>query len=230
MSSGIPEDARLEIKYVARETEIHRLKLWLKLHPARFWSPYPSRRVNNVYLDNFDTFAFSENISGASARNKVRYRWYGEHDYPDTGTLEIKRKRNYFGWKLKFPLKESPYDSGASWRDIIASLTRQVGPQGKIWLQANPCPILLNRYWREYYVTQDNKFRVTIDSKQVVFDQRYLPHPNIVRRANNPSTLVLEFKFARGDNSLANQIMQEIPLRVSKNSKYIQGLLSIANF
>jgi len=35
---------------------------------------------------------------------------------------------------------------------------------------------------------------------------------------------VVEFKFNRDDRDIASQYIQNIPIRVSKNSKYINGL------
>lgn len=224
MSRRVPEDARMEIKFVAHEIEAQRLKQWLRLHPAGFYTPHPDRQVNNVYFDTHHYFAFTENLSGASSRTKVRYRWYGQHDYPGKGTLEIKCKRNYFGWKLRFPARESPYAEGDSWRDIRRKLIVQLEPEAKTWLQANPHPVIINRYHRSYFVTHDDRVRATIDTSQSMFDQRYKPYPNVTHPANIPRTLIVEFKFDRHDRELGSRIIQGLPLRVSRNSKYMVGV------
>ena len=231
MSRRVPAHARLEIKFVASELEVHHLTQWLRLHPAGFYTPHPDRQVNNVYFDTHHYFAFTENLSGASARTKVRYRWYGHHDYPVAGALEIKCKRNYFGWKLRFDAAESPCSSDTdSWPDIRSNLIAQLEPEARKWLEANPHPVILNRYHRSYFVTHDGRVRATIDTGQVMYDQRYKPAPNITRPANIPRTLVLEFKFARSDRDHAAQITQGLPLRVSRNSKYMTGVKAIHGF
>lgn len=224
MSRRVPDYARLEIKFVASVLEVHRLRQWLRLHPAGFYNPHPDRRVNNVYFDTHNYFAFTENLSGASARTKVRYRWYGHHDYPAAGSLEVKCKRNYFGWKLRFDAPEPPYNSGDSWQDVRASLIAQLEPEAKKWLESNPHPVILNRYQRSYFVSHDGRIRATIDTGQVMYDQRYKPAPNISHPANIPETLILEIKFARSDRVLASEIIQGLPLRVSRNSKYMTGV------
>lgn len=230
MSRQVPETARLEIKFSAYESEVDTLRKWLRLHSAGFYSPYPERWVNNVYFDTYEYFAYSENLSGASARTKVRYRWYGQFDYPYSGTLEIKCKRNYFGWKLRFRAKKPPATKNSNWKDIRKNLIQQLEPEAKLWLESNPQPVMINRYFREYYVSRDNKVRATIDTQQSVFDQRYKRQPNITRAANLPKTLVLELKFDRSDRSLASKITQGLPLRISRNSKYMIAVQSVLGY
>jgi len=98
-------------------------------------------------------------------------------------------------------------------------------PEAKKWLDANPQPVLINRYYRHYFVTSDEKIRATIDVKQRMFDQRYKPYPNTVHAINIPNTLVVEFKFDRSDRSYASKVIQGLPLRISRNSKYMMGLI-----
>lgn len=230
MSSNVPADARQEIKFVATESDTHRLRHWLRLHAADFHIPYPDRWVNNVYFDTHDCSAYSDNISGASYRTKLRYRWYGQSDYPQDGNLEIKFKRNYFGWKRRFLCPKSPWVDGLYWRDIRRNLGEMLGVEAKIWLEARPNPTILNRYYREYFVTRDTKIRVTIDSRQRVYDQRYKPYPNIIHETNIPKTMVFEIKFNRADRNLASRLIQGLPIRVSRNSKYVSGLKSMLWF
>jgi hypothetical protein len=230
MNHQVPETARLEIKFVAYETNLQSLLRWLRLHHAGFSSPYPSRQVNNVYFDTHNYAAYVENLSGASSRTKVRYRWYGESRGPDSGTLEIKCKRNYFGWKLRYPILEAPYIPRAYWRTVRRSLLEQLPADGKKWFDANPFPVLLNRYHRQYFLSSDGKVRTTVDTKQAVWDQRFKPYPNFKHAANHPHVLVVEFKFDRKDRDLASQILQGIPIRVSRHSKYMTGMQAISRF
>jgi hypothetical protein len=63
-----------------------------------------------------------------------------------------------------------------------------------------------------------------------VYDQRYKPYPNTSRQANISNTIVLELKFARKDRERAAALMQGLPVRVSRNSKYVIGLRSVHGF
>jgi len=224
----VPENARLEIKFAAYEVELHKLLNWLRMHPASFTVPFPNRHVNNIYFDTHHQSAFAENLSGASSRTKVRYRWYGESIPPDVGALEVKCKRNYFGWKLRYPLEIAPYTEGASWRVIYALMQRQLPNAGKVWLQSNPMPVLINRYYRRYFLSSNGKVRATVDTGQAVWDQRFKPYPNFDHCANLPRTLVVEFKFTRNDRDYASSLLQGMPLRVSRHSKYINGVRAIS--
>ncbi len=230
MTRIVPDNARLEIKFNGHELEKDRIRQWLKMHPACFYTPYPDRWINNVYFDTHHYHCYAENLSGGSARTKLRYRWYGQHDYPQKGVLEVKCKRNYFGWKLRFNADKSPYEKEGGWRDIQHNLIEMLAPEARIWLESHPQPVIINRYYRMYFVSKDEKVRATIDIKQRMFDQRYKPYPNISRAVNSPKTLVLEIKFDRKDTAIASKIMQGLPLRVSRNSKYMIGVKSIHGF
>lgn len=230
MSSLVPVAARYEIKFVAYVSRIQEIIEWIKVHPAVLVGTYPDRIVNNVYFDTFNYTAFSENLSGASSRTKVRYRWYGNSSTPDKGVLEIKRKRNYFGWKTYHKVNSPPFEVGNNWKNIYNQILDQIDPTGRIWLQSNPFPIMINRYTRKYFATHDDKVRVTLDTKQKVWDQRYKPYPNIVHRANLPDTFVVEFKFDRKDREYASEILQGIPLRVGRHSKYMNAVRACSGY
>ena len=228
MSLSVPEDARLEIKFVSYATQYATLVNWIKRHPAIFFSPFPNRQVNNIYFDGHQYNAYNENLSGASARTKVRYRWYGTSIEPRAGILEIKQKRNYFGWKLHHRVNGDPYRGDMTWNALRANIKRQVSERGRLWLDFNPFPILLNRYQRMYFLSANKKIRITVDTKQAVWDQRFQSRPNFNRKANLPDTLVVEVKFDRNDREYASQIVQGFPLRVSRHSKYMIGVNAIS--
>lgn len=226
----VPEDSRYEIKFVAHEVEFHRIVQWIKLHRLCFSAQYEDRWVNNVYFDTFDYQAYSENLSGISSRTKVRYRWYGLEPYPQIGTLEIKCKRNYFGWKINCPMDEAPYTKNASWKDIRKNILKQIGHEEKKWLVLNPQAMIINRYKRKYFTSHNQKIRITVDTNQSVYDQRYKPYPNVSHKANIPKTLVVEIKFERKDKDLGFKIIEGFPIRVGRNSKYMMGIKAINRF
>ena len=226
----MPVAARYEIKFVAYIDKIHEILTWINVHPAALIEPYPDRIVNNVYFDTFDYTAYSENLSGASSRTKVRYRWYGDSSLPDKGVLEIKRKRNFFGWKTYSKVNFAPCDGADSWKSIRNNILDQIDLTGKLWLQSNPFPIMINRYKRKYFVTVDGKIRVTVDTDQQVWDQRFKPYPNIKHRANLPDTFVMEVKFDRKDRVYASEFLQGIPLRVGRHSKYMNAVRACSGY
>ena len=226
--STVPDLLRYEVKYVARATDLHRLLSWVRTAKAGFAEPFPPRQVNNVYFDTFDQFAYRENLSGASARSKVRFRWYGEGDEPSKGTLEIKRRRTSVGWKLSY--RVGPVSlMGVPWPHFRRAMREQLPGDARIWLDANPLQVLINRYRRRYFISRDGRIRLTVDWDQRVYDQRPYPTPNLTRRANLPDTLVVELKFDRADRKIANRYAQGIPIRLSRNAKYVVGVQAITH-
>lgn len=228
MSAPTLDDLRYEIKFVAHASERHGVMQWVRNHWAGFRQPYPPRRVNNVYFDTYALSAYHENLSGTSQRSKVRWRWYGETTDPEKGRLEIKRRRGGLGWKLTYATPGMAIDRMQRWSALRRELRAPLARPGRIWLDANPLAVLINRYRRRYFLSGDGRVRLTLDWNQQVFDQKLRAWPNLTRRANLPDTLVVELKFAVPDHDLASRIVQGLPLRLSRNSKYVVGVQAIA--
>jgi len=167
MNHKVPLDTRNEIKFIASSQEYHYLLKWIRLHPAGFYTVYPDRKVNNIYFDSHEYTAYADNLAGVSFRTKVRYRWYGSSLTPAAGALEIKCKRNLFVWKHIFKTSKAPYSPLANWARVRQLLSSQMPLEAKKWMEENPLPILINRYNRKYFLSQDGKVRVTIDNKLV---------------------------------------------------------------
>lgn len=230
MAQDTNEEVRLEIKFVAYAAEVDRVMHWLRLHHAAFTRPFPNRRVHNIYFDSYNYEAYGENLSGISRRVKVRYRWYGESSQPDAGVLEVKCKKNKFGWKHRFPVVHAPSQSGMRWRDIRQGISEELPAAGKIWLNTYPQPVILNRYDRQYYVSADEAVRVTIDTGMKVFDQRYKSIPNMTRSADIPDLMVIEFKALPEAQDRVNRAVQGLPIRVNRHSKYTTGVEAIYSY
>jgi len=228
MSSPPLEQLRYEVKFVAHASERYAVFQWVRNHWAGFGQPYPDRRVNNVYFDSYEMSAFHENLSGTSRRSKVRWRWYGEHAQPERGTLEIKRRRGGLGWKLNYKTGGVDLET-ATWNSARRTIRNDLDAAGRVWFDSNPLPVLINRYRRRYFESADGAVRLTVDWDQQVYDQKLRSRPNFRRRANLPDTLVVELKFSVGEHHHANHMIQGLPLRLSRNSKYVIGVQAIAS-
>ena len=223
----VPKTARQEIKFVANRLNFDVIEQWLKLHSLGFYEAFPERTVNNVYFDSFELAAYDENLAGVSQRTKVRYRWYGDSNEPAAGRLEIKQKRNQYGWKQIFKVPESPWQPGSSWADIRESIVNQGGGGSAVWLEQNPVAVMINRYRRLYYLSACGRIRITLDFDQQVWDQRYQPCPSFTREANLPETFVVECKCDRSERELASRVLLGMPIRVSRHSKYMNAVSAI---
>jgi len=228
MESSEPtlEQLRHEIKFVAHASERDGVTQWVRSHWAGFSQPYPDRTINNVYFDSFTLSAFHENLSGTSRRSKVRWRWYGDTATPDRGTLEVKRRRGGLGWKLSHRTQGDNLARG-SWPRVRQKIRQDLNPAGRIWLDTNPLAVLINRYRRRYFVSGDGAVRLTVDWNQQVYDQKLRSRPNLRSAANLPDTLVVELKFPVREYARASAMVQKLPLRLSRNSKYVIGVQAI---
>lgn len=217
---------RYELKFVAPTIRRSIVDSWIRTHPAGFRVAYPPRRINNVYFDDYDLRTFDENVSGISRRTKVRFRWYGHDDSETQGTLELKFKRNRLGWKENFRVPALRI-GGQPWSEIVRRLRGQLPFDGRAWIDAHPQPVLINSYSRRYFVSFDDRVRVTVDEDQQVYDQRFHSEANTRSTANLPDALILEVKGDSDDYHLVGKAIQGIPLRVSRHSKYVVGVQSI---
>jgi len=222
-----PESARHEIKLVANETDYHSVALAVRLHPANFREAYPARWINSVYFDSLGLDACLDNLSGISRRTKVRFRWYGDLHSFDSGVLEFKRKRNQFGWKDRFEIAGNIDLRQCSWQQLRRHVRSGLPDTARELYDRTVLPVLVNRYCRDYYISADRKVRITLDRGLRVFDQRARPAPNLSSESPLAHTMVVETKFAVADRERAQQVLQSLPIRVSKNSKYVRGVLSI---
>ena len=221
-----PDDVRFEVKFVVEPAQFSWIEGWVRSHGAGFFESYPVRQVNNIYFDTFDLSTYRENVSGVSLRTKIRFRWYGDTQHAEAGTLELKRRVRNLGWKDTYrtgPVEMVDLDWSAVRRDIRSRLPRE----GQLWLDEHPLPVLINRYRRRYFESADRRIRLTIDWKQRVYDQRIASTPNFSRAANLPDTMVVEFKFLAEDRPAASDALQTFPIRVSRNSKYVIGVEAI---
>jgi hypothetical protein len=228
MNKGaIPSEARLEIKYTAPETEYHRLFYWVRHHPHGFFVHYPDRIVNNIYFDSQDYSSFWETLSGFSSRTKVRYRWYGGSFLPEEGTLKFKNRKNQYTWKDSYKLSIDLLNTSTSWEAFFKSLEGSLSHEARCRFQENPVPILINCYKRNYFINRDHTIRMTLDTGLKIFDQRYSSSPNLNRKAILPASVILELKFSEEKREQVSQIFSDMPVSMSRNSKYVFGVRGI---
>jgi hypothetical protein len=226
-NSSLP---RYEIKFVIKPLEYHRVLSWLWQHNSCLVTEHPDRQVNNIYFDSYNHNSYCENIYGSSSKSKIRLRWYGESKVPKNGSLEIKCKRNQLNWKLIYKIQGELGGEGSDWRTLCSEIRRQLPSEGKKWMEMNPLPVLINRYKRKYFVTKNEKVRVTLDTELDIYDQARKPFPNYSSKSNLPKVLVLEIKFARDLRDHVMHMFGDVPWRSSRFSKYVSGCLSINDY
>lgn len=193
---------------------------------AFFRKIYHPRYVNNIYLDTPELDCFYDNLMGKSDRKKYRIRWYGDIDGHITGAVfEIKVKSAYRGTKHSFFLPD--FDINESLNNVQCfDILKQADIPLEILDEIAGMEIkLLNSYKRTYYRDLTGNFRLTIDN-----NIRYYNVNDNFNRFNEvflDDNVVVEIKYDEEYNEYAPNVINSMPFRMTRNSKYIEG---ISNF
>jgi VTC domain len=222
--AGLGEPAwRHERKLVAEDLPLRAVEALVRLHPARFATAFPERRVNNLYLDTPMLDAFRANQDGLERRRKVRVRWYGALQGPIEPVLEFKEKRGLVGTKRTFALPPYELGPGFAARDLRRLLAAADLPDDARALLAPLQPALVNRYRRAYLLSADGRFRLTLDSELEFRPVGQLASA-LLHRRTLPGVVVLELKYAAAHDDDAARITSGLPLRIARSSKYAAGI------
>ena len=221
------ENSRYELKFVTYDVNYFLIKHWIKMSQHNFFREYENRIVNNIYFDSLNFKSFSDNVDGQSKRVKTRYRWYGKFEKQSYGNMEFKIKRNVFGYKKTYNIKDLIINEKKNFRYINNKIFNELPQNIGIFFKQNDNPQIINQYEREYFKTKNQKFRVTIDRNIKIFDQRKSNNPNISRKTISQNYIVLEIKFDRKSRKDIEDLISNIPIRISKNSKYINAFRSV---
>ncbi|MEM6318430.1 MAG: VTC domain-containing protein [Bacteroidota bacterium] len=206
---------RFERKYQITHLSKSAVEQAIRLHPAGFRPIFAPRQVNNIYFDTPDFQTFRHNLDGTNQRKKYRLRWYStDLQAIVQPNFEVKIKHNELGTKqvTSFPstsLSELP------------KIIRQVNQHTHHLLHLTPT--LLNTYQRGYWGTSNGKFRITVDWQL----NYYAPHTRN-RFCSVPieqKAVVVELKYEEASDYLAKEVLNYLPFRQTKHSKYVNGIL-----
>ena len=87
-------------------------------------------------------------------------------------------------------------------------------------------PSLLNRYSRNYYQSSNKRYRITIDSDQSYYKINQLDN-FFLNKIRDKDTVILELKYNQESDFSANDITSKFPFRVTKSSKYVNGVQKV---
>ncbi|MDC3278807.1 VTC domain-containing protein [Litorivicinus sp.] len=216
---------RREIKFVASEMFVIQIRGWLETSKLRLRKHFPDRIVNNIYYDTYNCDAYADNLDGISKRTKLRYRWYGPLDTPSDGRIELKKRFNSNGTKEFYSVNLG--GNVATHKQLFRSIRGSAPLEWDVLLDIYSVPIIYNRYHRSYYISQCKKVRVTLDSNHDVMDQRMSGFINTRKKANVAQYIVVEVKFTPELTDYVSSMIADIPMRISRNSKYVNAVNSI---
>ena len=192
-----------------------------------FSKPFPPRYVNNIYFDTPKFQNYSDNVVGAMQRKKFRIRWYGDQfGLVEKPVLEIKIKEGLAGAKEYFPLSPFTLEQGFSEKSIRKLIDQSEIPMMILETLKQFVPTLLNQYHRTYYLSADHKFRLTLDSKLIY--TRIARHQNyFMRKVTDHRKVIMELKYDVDKDVEFSRISTFFPFRMTKSSKYVDGINSL---
>jgi hypothetical protein len=217
-------DWRFERKFSGRGLTLNIAEAAIHLHPAIFRTAYPPRWINNIYFDTPSLEAYWEHTNGASHRVKTRIRWYGAVDGAvSSPIMERKIKCALEGTKIFHPLPSFIVDGTLTSKKLAQVIENADLPPATREDVRYQRPVLFNRYYRQYFVSADNRFRLTIDCRL-----SYRPIHNLGGLWRSPVSqwagIIIELKYDRADTIGAAEITQALPFRLSRFSKYVTGV------
>ncbi|MBT3338168.1 MAG: VTC domain-containing protein [Anaerolineae bacterium] len=215
---------RYERKFRVEDLDDVQVRMLVKRHPSIFYSPYPPRYINNLYLDTLNMGNYHANVSGVGERQKARIRWYGDLFGKITKpVLEFKVKDGLVGAKYSYPFPTFSFDTSFSQKGFQKLIANADLPDDVRWQLRGMSVVLCNRYYRWYYVTKDEKYRVTVDKEMRYYHIRQTGN-HFRHQFLDPKAIVVELKYARELDPYADKIAGFFPFIITRNSKYITGI------
>ena len=226
MASSNNLSYRYEKKYMLKGISYETVSSIIASHPAFFKKQYNSRNINNIYFDTFDRQFVNENLDGLSVRIKPRMRWYGQKfGEVVSPKLELKHKKNALGTKSVYSLEKGNFilEHHFNPNDLVQFILSQDIPDTVRSFLKFLTPVLLNNYLRDYYVSADNKFRITVDHA-INYNSLEFLRSNLVDSAVAPlNNVIIEVKYDKINCDIADNITSFIPFAITKSSKYVTG-------
>ena len=194
--------------------------------PSRFIEIFKERIINNIYMDTLNFDILKENIDGLNNRNKIRIRWYGQKYGLIKGKLEIKSKQGNVGKKTYYEINNFNFNSKSNFNDIKNQILKNKIPNYLKEYFINCYPSLFNRYSRRYFLSHDNKIRITIDFRINNYKISNSHKDHILIPYDIPH-MIMEVKYSSKEDISKNIISNDFPFRASKYSKYVSGIFHL---
>jgi hypothetical protein len=185
---------------------------------------FPERQICNIYLDDMNNHSFLDNVNGNYKRLKHRIRWYGDlFGLVKQITLEQKIKIGNVGEKNNFKIqKEFEFSRHCTYGQLtrlVRSLLINIKDKVLVDLLY---PASINTYTRSYYSDISKKFRITFDK-----NVKYYSFQNKIKLEKIDKRIIIEIKYDNENDLHASEILKFINFRLGKNSKYVNGAVSV---
>ena len=224
MSEANVREYRYERKFLVEGLDASQVRMWVRRHPCMFYEPYPPRFVNNLYLDTEALDNYYANVSGVGERHKVRIRLYGGL-FGDIArpVLEFKVKDGLVGAKYSYPFPCFRLDQAFThgyFQEIVRA--SDLPDNVRSYLRTLNV-VLCNAYYRWYYASRDQRFRVTVDADMTYYQVKRAGNRFRVRFVDE-GRVVTELKYEKPLDPQAEKVAGFFPFSVTRNSKYATGI------
>ena len=215
---------RYENKYRITERSYAEIKNILHYCTFQFREIYHKRIINNLYLDTFELSNYFDNIDGNNEREKIRIRWYGNSmNYANNPKLEFKIKRGHVSKKNIINLNNFIFKNGFSREDLVKVLRKSSLSNKVLEKMCNQRLSLFNKYERQYYISSNGHYRITLDKDMEYYNLNDYSNYFITKRTDY-GVSVMEIKYDPVDRDGVSEIIDQFPFRLAKNSKYVTGV------
>ena len=227
----IVNNFRYERKFIVpKSVPLKELVTIVKENSSFFKEAFYERQVNNIYFDSPEYKFYFDNVIGVANRQKVRIRWYGDaFGAIQKPKLEIKIKKGVVGDKWTFNLKPFVMDSTITEKKLKHLFSISNLPKSISEMIRDFNPTLVNSYSRRYFISADKKFRITLDYGVLYRNIKVNMNEFSILPQSDPFNVV-ELKYGLQDDKSANNISKQFPFRLSKNSKYVNGVNNFKKF
>ena len=218
MKNNHVEEMRYEKKWIYNNNSYYQVLSALMRSNFKFKYHYEKRIVNTVYFDDYNLSNVLDNIEGQKDRVKYRLRWYGSDKYIDKPVFEMKYKKALKTYKKKkslFLKKKLNVNNINNLINLKKKFNLKI--KNNHLLQ----PKILISYKRTYLISADNLIRATID-QDIRYKKLFKFNENFFYKLNN---IVMEMKYDTDLDSYFRNLINNISVRYSKSSKYVNCML-----
>mgnify|MGYP006101095803 CR=1 len=178
---------------------------------------FEERQINNVYFDDFNLSRFYANIDGNFLKEKWRLRWYGK-TFGENKIVTLEQKSRI--GNIQFKKTEM-----TSELNVFNNMMTDVFYDKLPNRLKNLYIINFNKYKRRYFANKDKSIRITVD-KNVSYSNIFKEKIFKINKIYEDKRIILEIKSVVNNEDILQSICQKLPLRVSRNSKYVNGIIS----
>lgn len=226
----IGKNLRFERKFIYQNADLEEIIQRVFANSFCFSEVFARRKVNNIYFDDNNYSYYKQNVAGIGKREKFRLRWYGDDfNRIKDPTFEIKSKFGEVGDKISHKIRGfHAFVNELTKEEICHLFSDKIKDSSNAFKSKYDRlqPTLYNSYERKYYLSFCKKFRITLDYNQEFFDPGSIDY-RTSKETIDEREIVLELKYNLEHDDEARRVTQEFNSRLTKNSKYVNGVEKI---